>query len=85
MVRMSESKGDLPAGLGKPALRALAAAGYTRLEQFTGVSEAEILRLHGMGPNALDRIRRALAARGLSFTAGLRGAPDVDSGRPRTT
>lgn len=58
---------DLPAGLAKPALRALAGAGYTRLEQFTKVSEDEVMQLPGMGPEALDLIRRALAAKGLSF------------------
>ena len=58
---------DLPAGLSKPALRALTAAGYTRLEQLTKLSEAEVKRLHGMGPRALDLLRRALAADGRSF------------------
>lgn len=58
---------DLPTGLAKPAQRALAAAGYVRLEQLANVSEAELLRLHGMGPKAVDQIRRALAARGQTF------------------
>ena len=62
-----EPESDLPAGLAKPAQRALAGAGYMRLEQFTKLREAEVMRLHGMGPNALDQIRRALAAKGLSF------------------
>jgi hypothetical protein len=61
------SESDLPTGLASPARRALEAAGYVRLEQLTKVSEAEILKLHGMGPRALDQIRRALAARGQSF------------------
>jgi hypothetical protein len=61
---------DLPAGLAKPAQRALAQAGYVRLEQLTKVSEAEILQLHGMGPKALDQLRRALSAHGLSFADG---------------
>jgi len=61
------TESDLPTGLAKPAQRALAGAGYARLEQFTKVSEAEILKLHGMGPKALDLIRRALATKGLSF------------------
>lgn len=61
------SESDLPDGLGKPATRALAVAGYTRLEQLTTVSEAEVLRLHGMGPKALGVLRDALAARGLGF------------------
>ena len=30
-------KHDLPTGLAKPALRALIAAGYTRLDQFTTI------------------------------------------------
>jgi hypothetical protein len=53
--------------LAKPARQALASAGYTRLEQFTTVSEAEVQRLHGTGPKARDQIRRALAAKGQSF------------------
>lgn len=61
---------DLPSGLGKPAHRALAGAGYVRLEQFTQVSEAEVLELHGMGPKALGVLRQALEARGLSFAGG---------------
>jgi dihydrofolate reductase len=60
--------GDLPADLAGPARRALAAAGYTRLEQLTQVSEAELGRLHGMGPKALEQLRRALVATGRSFT-----------------
>jgi hypothetical protein len=59
--------GDLPADLASPARRALAAAGYTRLEQLTRVSEAELRRLHGMGPKALDQLRGALAASGHTF------------------
>ena len=38
-ARSDEPESDLPAGLSKPARRALAAAGYARLEQFTAVSE----------------------------------------------
>ena len=62
----SQPESDLPK-LSQPAHRALAGAGYTRLEQFTKVSEAEIKRLHGIGPNALTQLRRALEERGLSF------------------
>jgi hypothetical protein len=36
--------------LAKPALRALIAAGYTRLDQFTTIKEADLRKLHGMGP-----------------------------------
>jgi CubicO group peptidase (beta-lactamase class C family) len=66
-TRSEEPDSDLPTGLSKPARRALAAAGYVRLEQLTGVSEAEVMELHGMGPKALDHLRRALAAKGQRF------------------
>lgn len=59
--------GDLPQGLSAPARRALAAAGYTRLDQLASVSEAALLRLHGIGPKAIRQLREALAARGLAF------------------
>ena len=58
---------DLSSKLAKPAQRALAGAGFVRLEQLTKVSEDEVLKLHGMGPKALDQLRRALAEKGLSF------------------
>jgi len=67
----AEPESDLPIGLAKPAQRALAGAGYLRLEHLTSVREEEVLKLHGMGPNALDQLRRALAAKGLSFADSL--------------
>lgn len=54
-------------GLPRPAQRALAGAGYLRLEQLAEVGEAEVSRLHGVGPKAVAQLRRALAERGLSF------------------
>ena len=57
---------DIP-NLGQPGLRALDGAGIQYLEQLTGYSEAEIRPLHGIGPNALEKLREALAAQGLSF------------------
>jgi hypothetical protein len=50
-----------------PAVRALASIGVTRLDQLTKVTEAELIELHGMGPTALDALRKALSARGKSF------------------
>lgn len=58
---------DLPAALAAPARRALAAAGYTRLEQLTTATASDLLALHGMGPNAIEQVRRALAERKLSL------------------
>ena len=62
-----QRESDLPSELAQPAIRALTQAGYTRLDQLTGVTETEILRLHGMGQKALGQLRRALESRGLSF------------------
>jgi hypothetical protein len=59
--------GDLPAELASPAQRALVNAGYIRLDQLAQLSAADLKQLHGMGPKALDQLRRALGARGLSF------------------
>ena len=53
--------------LASPAQRALTSAGIQRLEQLTKFTEAEIKQLHGMGPNALGKLRQALAEKGLSF------------------
>lgn len=53
--------------LSRPAQRALAAAGYERLEQLTRASAADLLRLHGLGPKTLDQLRPALAQRGLAL------------------
>lgn len=67
-ARMPDESG-FPPGLASPARRALAAAGYERLEQLAGVRESELAGLHGMGPKALGQLREALAARGLTFAA----------------
>jgi len=50
-----------------PAQRALQSAGITSLEQLTEVTESELMQLHGMGKNALGKLREALKANGLSF------------------
>ncbi len=59
---------DLPSTLANPARRALAAAGYTHLDQLTAVREIDLKRLHGMGPKAIGQLRDALAERGSQFT-----------------
>jgi len=53
--------------LSAPARRALSAAGYTQLDQVAQVSEADLKKLHGIGPTATAALRQALHARGLSF------------------
>jgi hypothetical protein len=56
-----------PPGVSQPALRALADAGLTSLDQLTAVRESDLLALHGMGPKALAILQSALKAEGKSF------------------
>ncbi|WP_280841341.1 DNA-binding protein [Micromonospora sp. A200] len=58
---------DIPRAVGAPARRALAGAGWTRLDQLTAVTERELRALHGMGPKAIGVLRVALRDRGLSL------------------
>jgi hypothetical protein len=68
---MTTDRTDLPK-LPAPAQRALDAAGLSKLEDLTRVTESEVARLHGMGPNALGKLRAALEEHGLSFAADRR-------------
>ena len=65
--KKSEEVSAFPPGIGKPATRALTAAGYTHLTQLTQATEAGLLQLHGMGPKAMGILREALAAAGKAF------------------
>ena len=67
--RRDPQESDLPREMGNPARRALVQAGYWRLEQCAGLSEGELKQFHGVGPKAIDQLRRALSAKGLSFAA----------------
>jgi hypothetical protein len=63
--------GGFPIKLAAPAMRALANAGYTRLEQLALVSEDDVKKLHGIGPNAIKLLIQALHDKGLSFKSNL--------------
>jgi uncharacterized protein YdhG (YjbR/CyaY superfamily) len=67
---MTDKKQNNFPKIGAPAMRALEAVGYSRLEQLSKVSEAELSQLHGMGPKALGILRETLKEKGLSFKAG---------------
>jgi hypothetical protein len=58
---------EYPQRLGRTARRALALDGYTRYDQLTGVTAAELLRIHGVGPKAIRILGEELAERGLAF------------------
>ena len=57
----------LPSKLAAPAKRALAEASITSLEQLQTELEAEILALHGMGPNAMQILKQSMADADVHF------------------
>jgi predicted flap endonuclease-1-like 5' DNA nuclease len=57
----------LPAGIGRPATRALLGAGITSLEQVAARTEAQLLTLHGLGPRAIQILKVHLSARNLAL------------------
>ena len=83
---MGTEETNLPK-LAAPARRALQGAGYTRLEDLTKVTESDVMRLHGMGPNAMQVLRNALREGGLSAMDELTaraGERDGADGQPGT-
>jgi hypothetical protein len=65
-INKATPENNLPT-IGKPATRALTNAGYTKLAQFTQVTESQILKLHGVGPKAVRILNEALKGKQLSF------------------
>ena len=57
---------DLPK-LAAPAQRALAGAGVTNLSKLSRTTEADVMALHGMGPNAMTSLKTAMKASKLGF------------------
>lgn len=53
--------------LASPARRALENKGIKTLKQLSEFSEAEILKLHGIGPSTIPKLRDELFKEGLSF------------------
>ena len=66
-TRNASEESEFPPGIGKVALRELALNGYTRYEQLTKVTAAELLKIHGVGPKAIRILDEQLTARGLAF------------------
>lgn len=63
----NKPQGSFLSLLGAPARRALENSGITTLQQLAKFSEGEILKLHGMGPSSIPKLRSALKTIGLSF------------------
>ena len=53
--------------LAAPARRAMQNAGITNLEQLGSWTKAELLKLHGIGPTSIPKLKKALKSRGYSF------------------
>lgn len=53
--------------LSQPAQRALANAGITSIAQLAQLTEAEFMRLHGIGKSSLEPLKAAMAEHQLSF------------------
>jgi hypothetical protein len=60
-------KGGFVAELGAPARRALEREGITTVAKLSQYTESEILKLHGVGPSSLPKLRKALASEGKAF------------------
>jgi hypothetical protein len=58
---------EYPQRLGRTARRELALNGYTRYDQLTDVTAAQLLAIHGVGPKAVRILGEELAERGLAF------------------
>jgi hypothetical protein len=67
--RREHPEGDVRfmADLAAPARRALSAAGLTTLKELSRLTERQALDLHGLGPNAIGKLRQTLKNAGLSF------------------
>lgn len=54
---MNDKDSDIPESIGKPAVRALSAAGIYTLQQVAKMSDQDLLTLHGVGPKAIRILR----------------------------
>lgn len=53
--------------LSAPAQRALANKGIKNLQDLAAYTQSEILKLHGMGPSSIPKLKSALESKGLAF------------------
>jgi DNA-directed RNA polymerase alpha subunit len=58
---------DFLAAVSAPARRALENAGIKTVAQLSDYSESRLLKLHGMGPSSIPKLRKVLKGQGLDF------------------
>jgi DNA-directed RNA polymerase alpha subunit len=54
--------------LSAPALRALKGAGIYAITDFADWAEADVKKLHGIGPSAMEAIKKNMAENDIMFT-----------------
>lgn len=62
-----KAEADFMNGISAPARRALENAGIKTLIQLSNYTEKELLKLHGIGPSAIPKLRDALQSKGMAF------------------
>ncbi|HWV72687.1 MAG TPA: RNA polymerase alpha subunit C-terminal domain-containing protein [Pseudosphingobacterium sp.] len=65
--QVNQAKEGFLSIISAPAKRALEHEGILSLQKLASFSEKEILKLHGMGPSTIPKLRKALQGEGLSF------------------
>jgi hypothetical protein len=65
--KINKPKTGFLSSLSAPARRALENEKITTLKKLASYSEDEILRLHGMGPSSIPKLREALMEENMSF------------------
>jgi len=53
--------------LGAPARRALVGAGISSFDELSAWRQCDLMKLHGMGPNAMGTLQRGMAEVGLTL------------------
>lgn len=69
LVKLKTELIPLPPKLSQPAQRALANAGIKTLGDCCQFRETQLAKLHGVGPNALNKIKAAMTEHGLHFAS----------------
>lgn len=64
---MKEKKRTFPQNLAKPAQRALLSQGISILNDLSRFTKSEIKALHGIGPDAMEKITNEMFEEQISF------------------
>lgn len=65
--KVRQPSADFLKHIGAPARRALESKGIDTLFKLSKLSEQDLLKLHGLGPGSIPKLRKALKEKGYSF------------------